>query len=668
MELLDLETARLREAERRLRLLGDCAHGPYNYDQLLDRARTTYTSVRVLKHWRQTYQSKGKVGLKPDEWGELDAPSQCQMMERYKQLGDIAEAESVSPDQIDQVAQRNRWNYRQAERWLRRYRVGGLWALAPQGNPDKPRRSKNLRRPLATLSEHELKQVYRRRDILGDLADKASVSEAEARSRAQEKSISLRTFWNYLRDYRQSGLAGLAPRRRSDEGKRHCITDRMEQIIVGLRLSKPDLRVRAVYTAACEKARQLGEPEPTEWQVRDICDKLPEPVKLLADGREDDFRDKYRFTYRMRFDGSRLIYQFDHTPIDVLVKDLRAPQYRTLSGEIRPWLTLGIDSSSRLVMAARFGYDHPDRFTVAAAIRDALLVSDQKLYGGKPDEIWVDNGKELISGHVWRFTSEAGITLQPCEPHEPQIRGIGERFFETLNVRLWSLLPGYVNSNVAKRNPKVRAELALSEVVAEFWNFVSRYHNEIHSETGQTPLAYWAEHCYAEPLDPRQLDFLLKELHRRKVSKEGISYAGRMYWHTALSAWVGQSVLIRVEPNYAPPDEIEVFHQEGSQSWICTAFAIDSATGQAVTRQQVASAQREQRVLVRQTIKQARAALQEVEQEIEEKEERPTAAPPLPPATSTDRPRRAPSSTSSKKPRPDLLDRMAGLDRQDATV
>jgi hypothetical protein len=63
-------------------------------------------------------------------------------------------------------------------------------------------------------------------------------------------------------------------------------------------------------------------------------------------------------------------------------------------------LTLVIDSASRLIMAGRFSYDPPDRFMVATAIRDAMLTDDHKPFGGVPDEIWVDNRKDLIAQHV----------------------------------------------------------------------------------------------------------------------------------------------------------------------------------------------------------------------------------------------------------------------------
>ena len=97
------------------------------------------------------------------------------------------------------------------------------------------------------------------------------------------------------------------------------------------------------------------------------------------------------------------------------------------------------------------------RFTVASAIRDSLLITGTKSYGGAPDEIWVDNGKELLSKHVEYLCKELGILLQPNPPHQPQLKGIVERFFQTLNTRLWATLPLAMSDGIREheiRTPK----------------------------------------------------------------------------------------------------------------------------------------------------------------------------------------------------------------------
>jgi len=49
-------------------------------------------------------------------------------------------------------------------------------------------------------------------------------------------------------------------------------------------------------------------------------------------------------------------------------------------------------------------------------------------------------------------------------PRHPEGRARAERDFETLNTRLWSTLPGYVNSNTTARNPSARAVLTPMEL------------------------------------------------------------------------------------------------------------------------------------------------------------------------------------------------------------
>jgi putative transposase len=265
---------------------------------------------------------------------------------------------------------------------------------------------------------------------------------------------------------------------------------------------------------------------------------------LLADGREAEFRNRYRLTYPIAHDPERIVWQIDHkAPLHVLVRDLRAPSHRSLAGEVRPFLTLVVDSASRLIMAGLFSYDRPDRFMVAAAIRAGMLTGEHKPYGGVPDEIWVDNGKELIAQHVHQLALGLGITLVPGPPHEPQVRGIVERLHETLDTRLWATLPGYVGANVIERNPQAKAELTPAELDQRFRVFVDRYHQEVHSATGQTPLSFWQEHAPPLPVDERLLDVLLKEPAQRRVLKEGIKYAGQVYWHTELAILVGEDVL-----------------------------------------------------------------------------------------------------------------------------
>ena len=388
----------------------------------------------------------------------------------------------------------------------------------------------------------------------------------------------------------------------------------MEQIICGLRLSKRDRTLSEICEEAGKRAQALGEPEPSAWHVRMVCQRIPPEILALADGREEDFRDSYRTTHQQWFDGLYVIYQLDSTRVDVLVKDTREKGYAKKSGEVRPWVTLCLESSTDAIVAAVFSFEDPNEHNVAATIREALLHEGRPL-GGIPREMWVDRGKAMISRHVRRITQDLGIHLQPC--FTPERKGKVERLFGTLNTRLWARQEGYVASNVQERNPKAEAVLALPELVQRFWEFVESYHQEIVEETGKSRLKTWEESCFTFPVkDPRQLDALLAVLTTRVVGKEQLQYASRIYWDKELPKYIstGETVKIRAAPDYTRPDEIQVYDLSGQ--WLGTAIATDSPRGREVTGQDVAEAQRGQRARDRLAIREAQASLQAVDQEI----------------------------------------------------
>ncbi len=638
--MMTLAQIQAAEVRRRLKLLGTTVEDTRG-TLLGVRARQVGIPVAVLRQWHACYLRGGLDALVPTEWLELPEATWALIERRYAALGELAEAETITMEDLRRLAERAGWTMRQARRWLRRYRLGGMAGLAPAKRTALPR----VLPDLGTLTEVQRDELFRRRTLLGDLAEQAHVSNAALAQRAEAVGVSLRTLRAYHTRFQRHGLAGLAPCGRQDKGKHHGLSAQMVQTVENLRLTHRDATMRFVHELACQHAASTGEAAPSLWQVRSICVQIPAPVRLLADGREEEFRNRYRLTYPIPHDAHRLVWQIDHkAPLHVLVRDLRALSHRAPSGEVRPYLTLVIDSASRLVMAGRFSYDPPDRFMVAAAIRDAMLTGDHKPFGGVPDEIWVDNGKDLIARHVRQLAQGLGIMLFPGPPHEPQVRGIVERFHETLDTRLWATLPGYVGRNVVERNPKARAELTLAELDQRFHSFIDRYHQEIHSATGQTPLAFWQEHATPLPVDERLLDVLLKEPAHRHVLKEGIKYAGEQYWHPELAVLVGEEVLVRAAPCYTAPEELEVFFES---RWRCTAFALSSAKGQAVQRKEVVEAQRRQRTQARRRIQAAREVLE------------------VPPASAPEQRKRRRQTTSSRhvplaplaSPRsPDLFD------------
>jgi putative transposase len=446
---------------------------------------------------------------------------------------------------------------RKTERLVRRYRVSGLWGLASEYNPEKKkRRDPSIPPELTSQTEEAIfDEIDRRRHVLGDKLFKKAVahetiSEEEVLARVAEveeiienatkagedttawKGHSRSRLWDYIRDVRLYKSKGLAKKTRSDRGEYHNLSERMKHIIRGLRLSKRDMTLGEVLEEAGKRARLLGEPAPSYWHVRTVCRRIPPEILALADGRERTFRNSYRLTHKQWFDGNNVVYQIDATQIDVLVQDTRTG-YRKKSGEVRPWLTLCVESFTGAIVSARFGYDPPNQFTVAAVIRDALL-QEGRVIGGIPDEIRVDRGKAMISRHIQQIAADYGIVLNPC--YIPEHKGKVERKFGTLNTRVWARLEGYVSSNIQQRNPKSKAAWTLPELVEQFWVFVEQHNQEILEATGKSRTETWAECCLTTLVkDPHQLDALLEITCQCTVGKQQIQYAKRFYWSADLA-------------------------------------------------------------------------------------------------------------------------------------
>jgi len=609
-----LPEAKSREALRIHRLLGDLADRPYDKTELEIRAARAGVNPRRLKTWLDAYQRSGITGLEPAEWTDLTADEQEIAHSRYVQLQQYCDEPEISTADIAKLADELDWKFRRTKEWLDRYRNGGLWGLTPRFNPAKRKKANGPAsagtRDIATLDEAAIKIIFDRLEILGPLSDDRPASDDEVAARAAEVGVSPRTIRELRRNKKKHGLAGLAPKPRSDRGKSHKLSDRIEELVRALGLAYPEWPVHQIHTAATQKADELGELPPSVWQVRRIIGAIPKPIKLLASRRESEFKSLYRQTFPQNFEG--IVYQIDHTPIDLLVKDQRNSDARVPSREIRPWLTTVMDSRSRCIIAFHLGYDRPDKHIVKAVIRASVLANP----GGIPNRIRIDRGKDMVALEVQVLARELEIELDVLQAHQPQQKGIVERFFGTLNTRLWSTLPGYVSSDTKSRNPSVKAALTIQEVQLKLIEFIGKYHNEEHQSIGMPPLEFWRQNCFAMPVgDVHLLDLWMLSVEWRKIRKTGIRFGNRVYVHKELGVHVGEKARVRADTMFGPPDEIEVYINDRH---VCSAFALDSERGHALQRAEMADYIRNQREQLRGPVQEAQEFLNAIDEEIED--------------------------------------------------
>ncbi|MHB1163895.1 MAG: DDE-type integrase/transposase/recombinase [Candidatus Nanopelagicales bacterium] len=152
-------------------------------------------------------------------------------------------------------------------------------------------------------------------------------------------------------------------------------------------------------------------------------------------------------------------------------------------GGRRTYLFAFLDDHSRLVTGYRFGFAE-DTVRLAAALEPALAAR------GVPGSCYVDNGSAYVDSWLLRACGKLGIRLVHSTPHRPQGRGKIERFFRT--VRGQFLVEVAETSAAELAGKQLTAAAALLELNALFTAWVEAvYHHQVHSETGQTPLARW---------------------------------------------------------------------------------------------------------------------------------------------------------------------------------
>src|ERR1035437_3053076 len=140
----------------------------------------------------------------------------------------------------------------------------------------------------------------------------------------------------------------------------------------------------------------------------------------------------------------------------------------------KTYLFAFIDDHSRALTGYRWGHSE-DTVRLEAALHHGISAR------GVPRVVYLDNGSAMISKQLMRALAVLGIQLTHSTPREPAGRGKIERVFRT--VREQFLIELAVPGALAK----IVTLEQLNELFTAWVETV--YHQRVHSETGQSPLA-----------------------------------------------------------------------------------------------------------------------------------------------------------------------------------
>ena len=286
----------------------------------------------------------------------------------------------------------------------------------------------------------------------------------------------------------------------------------------------------------------------------------------------EDGRRRYSVYRRWEPSDRNDIWEVDHAQLDILVT---VPKWRD---PIRPWLTVLIDGYSRVVMGTVLSVQ-PTTAEVLTAIREGIVIDEARgPWGGVPDLIRFDGGKEFLSEAVRRAAGRLGFTGLPTPPYSPHLKGKVERLHRTIGEGLIASLPHYLHGPRTKSGKLFAqpARLTIADLQAAIRQFIDEYNtsHKHRSLGGLTPAQKWdASHRMLATVPDDQLRWMLLSDTTRIVNSDGIHFQTVTFIAPEIIGMGGESVEVR----YMPYDlrSIEVFLRG---KWLCTAFPQDKVS------------------------------------------------------------------------------------------
>lgn len=372
---------------------------------------------------------------------------------------------------------------------------------------------------------------------------------------AQAAGVPLRTAERWVHQYRQHGLAGLVRQPRKDRAS-HRVPSDLVQFIEGLALRKPRATAAAIHRQVATVAPAHGWPTPGYDTVYAIIRSLNPALVTLAHEGGAAYRETFDLLYRREATRPNEIWQADHTQLDIWVRDGDGKP-------VRPWLSVILDDYSRAVAGYRVSVQAPSALQTALTLRAAIWRKPDPRWHvcGIPGTFYTDHGSDFTSRRLEQVGLDLKMVLVFSEAGKPRGRGRIERFFLTVNQLLLSTLPGYTPRGTAK---PAAPTLPLTELEQRLRTFLpADYNGRVHSETGEPPQLRWEAGGFLPnlPESLEQLDLLLLTVAKsRKIQQDGIHFEGLRYLDTTLAAYVGESVVIRYDPQDL--SEIRVFYAD----------------------------------------------------------------------------------------------------------
>lgn len=390
-------------------------------------------------------------------------------------------------------------------------------------------------------------------------------SRQDYKAAAQQAAVSSATIYRWISEYQRSGtLSSLLPMRRAGgEGKSRLAED-VQHIIHNYIESKYLTLQKPTPAAAAREIRRLCSnaklsPLPAVTTIYRHLDRLSDVERLKRREGPKVAREKYAIHKSSIPDADwpLAIVQMDHTLLPIMIVD---DEHRLPIA--RPWITVAMDVNSRVCLGMCLALDSPSAMSAGMCVSHAILPKENWMarfgcgdiewpFYGVMDVLHMDNAREFRGNMLRLAGKEYHIDLHLRPVKVPHYGAHIERLMGTVSSGL-KTMAGATFSNPREKgvyDAEGNACFTIDELEKWLILFFSRYHRDIHTGIGTTPLAKWREGILGtkkQPgrgLPPRRtdgeklrIDFMPFE--ERTIQDYGVLIDKVHYFHDVLRPWV----------------------------------------------------------------------------------------------------------------------------------
>jgi len=365
--------------------------------------------------------------------------------------------------------------------------------------------------------------------LLEEGLDPSRIIELKKRI-SEDHHLSYRSVSRYYEAYLKEGFAGLKPKR-SYKRKNTNLPDNFPEIVEQAIILRRECPTRSVADLI-----RIMELEGIAKQGTIHRSTLQRHLQSAGFGaKQVKLYSKKGLTSRRFAKSHRMM---------LLQGDIKYGPYLSIGkdGAMKQvYLSAFIDDATRFIASAKF-YDNQRVEILEDSLREAIMRY------GKPDKIYVDNGKQYRSEWLKKACNRLGIVLLHSRPFHAEGKGKIEAF----NRRMDAFF-----SEVALNKPKTLEQLneALDLWIQEY------YHKNAHSALdGLTPeIAFKSDKRALKFVDANELAEAFLHTESRLVDKTGcISFNGKKY--DVGMKLIGRQVDVHYDPTWK--DEVKIHHKD----------------------------------------------------------------------------------------------------------